>query len=69
MILLLVLEVLTYMKILVIDGQGGRVGRLLIEGLKQQAPQLYITCLLYTSIVITFEDSFKYRVSFTHNQI
>ena len=33
------------MKILVIDGQGGRVGRLLIEGLKQQAPQLYITAI------------------------
>ena len=50
MILLLVLEVLTYMKILVIDGQGGRVGRLLIEGLKQQAPQLYITAIGSNSI-------------------
>ena len=38
------------MKILVIDGQGGRVGRLLIEGLKQQAPQLYITAIGSNSI-------------------
>ena len=38
------------MKILVIDGQGGRVGRLLIEGLKQQAPQLYITAIGSMSI-------------------
>lgn len=38
------------MKILVIDGQGGRIGRLFIEGLKQQAPQLYITAIGSNSI-------------------
>ena len=33
------------MKILIIDGQGGRVGRLLIEALRARLPQAEITAV------------------------
>ena len=32
------------MNILVIDGQGGRIGRLFIEGLRQRSAEAHIIC-------------------------
>ena len=34
-----------FMKIVVIDGQGGRLGRLLVEGVKARLPQAQVYAL------------------------
>lgn len=38
------------MKIVVIDGQGGRLGRLLVEGVKERLPQVQVYALGTNSI-------------------
>ena len=38
------------MHVLIIDGQGGRIGRLFIENLKKKSPQIYITAIGTNSI-------------------
>lgn len=38
------------MRILVIDGQGGKIGKLLIEGVKEKLPQAEITAIGTNSI-------------------
>ena len=38
------------MRILVIDGQGGKIGKLLIEGVKEKLPQAEITAIGSNSI-------------------
>ena len=38
------------MKIVVVDGQGGRLGKLLIEGLKQRCPQVPVYAMGTNSI-------------------
>lgn len=37
-------------KVLIIDGQGGRIGKLLVEGLKAALPELHITAIGSNSI-------------------
>lgn len=41
------------MRILVIDGQGGKIGKLLIEGVKEKLPQAEITAIGTNSIATT----------------
>lgn len=43
-------ESVSNMKIVVIDGQGGRLGRLLVEGVKERLPQAQVYALGTNSI-------------------